>query len=230
MPESLMGPNSEAIRINGKAPVNKALMPVQIWYQRSPKKDLLMVAWSMVLDNSCAWAHFSWGTKCICFHSTTENLACVPGFLADVESRSEADDVSATICPWATAKQQVQEEHMPDSHQQKELRGGLSGTAWEVHAPLFFWHQGIVVSLHQAKQMTYKFNFQLCNNSYHKYRGTIVQENFSCKTTWVFKNHSILLLKLNAHKKIMMEIRNLSCPKLFPTHPRTWKVSTYLFF
>ncbi|GAB0186176.1 hypothetical protein GRJ2_001082900 [Grus japonensis] len=30
MPVSLMGPHSEAIRINGKTPANKALMPVQI--------------------------------------------------------------------------------------------------------------------------------------------------------------------------------------------------------
>lgn len=146
MPGSLMGPHAEAIRINGKAPVNRALMPVQIWYQRSPKKDLLMVTQGMVLDNCCAWEHFSWGRKCICFHSITENPACVLGFLADVESWSEADDVRETICPWVTAKQQVQEEHMPDSHQQKELHGGLSGTACKVHAPLFFWHRGIIMS------------------------------------------------------------------------------------
>lgn len=183
MPMSLMGPHSEATSINGKAAVNKALMPVQIWYQRSPKKDLLMVTRAMVLGDSCAWVHFSWGRKCICFHFTTENPACILGFLADVGSWSEADDVRATICPWVTAKQQVQEEHMPDSHQQKELSESLSGTACKVHAPLFCWHWGILISFHQAKQMICKFYFQLHNNSCHKYLGTIVQGNFSSKTT-----------------------------------------------
>lgn len=114
--------------------------------------------------------------------------------------------------PWATAKQQVQEEHMPDSHQQKELPGGHSGTACKGHAPLFFWHWGILITLHQAKQMIFKFNFQLCNNSYHKYLGNIVQENFSYETTWVFKNHHILLLKLNAHKKLLRKLETLAAP------------------
>lgn len=58
-----------------------------------------MVTQTMVFDNSCARAHFSRERKCICFHSTTEKLAWVLGFLADVENRSEADDVRATICP-----------------------------------------------------------------------------------------------------------------------------------
>lgn len=37
-PVSLMGPHSEAVRINGKTPVTKALMPVQIRFQSAPKK------------------------------------------------------------------------------------------------------------------------------------------------------------------------------------------------
>lgn len=165
MPVSLTGLPWEAIRINGKTSVNKASMPVQSWFQNSLKKDLLMATQSTALDNSCAPAHFSCERKCICFHSTTEKLACVLGFLADVENGSGADDVRATICSWATAKQQVQEEHMPDSHQEKQPHGGLSGTACEVHAPLCFWHWGILTSLHQAKQIIYKLSFQLCNNS-----------------------------------------------------------------
>lgn len=108
---------------------------------------------NIVLGNTCTWAHFSCEMKCICFNSTTEKLTCVLGILADVESSSGTDDVRATICPWATAKQQVQEEHMPDSHQQKQPHGGLSGTACKVHAPLFFWHWEILASLHQAKQI-----------------------------------------------------------------------------
>lgn len=57
-----------------------------------------MATQSTALDNSCAPAHFSCERKCICFHSTTEKLACVLGFLADVENGSGADDVRATIC------------------------------------------------------------------------------------------------------------------------------------
>lgn len=99
MPVSLMGPHSEAIRINRKNSVNKALMPVQILFQCSSKKDLLMLMQSMLLDNFCAREHFSCERKCICSHSTTEKLACVLGFLADVENRPGADDRRATICP-----------------------------------------------------------------------------------------------------------------------------------
>lgn len=80
MPVSLMGPHSEAIRINRKNSVNKALMPVQILFQCSSKKDLLMLMQSMLLDNFCAREHFSCERKCICSHSTTEKLACVLGF------------------------------------------------------------------------------------------------------------------------------------------------------
>jgi len=51
MPVSFMGPDSETIRINGKTPANKALMPVQIRFQSSARKGLLMVIKSLVLDN-----------------------------------------------------------------------------------------------------------------------------------------------------------------------------------